>query len=66
MMRPHTLHFLTRSVLTYTITLYNKFLINYFVWETKYNLFSFIDFGTLNTKIATKRLDWLQFLRNIN
>ena len=26
----------------------------------------FIDFGTLNKKMPTKKLDWLQFTRKIN
>ena len=29
-------------------------------------MFPLVDFGTFNTKMAMERLDWLQFLRNIN
>ena len=29
-------------------------------------MFPSTDFGTLNMKMATERLDWLQFVRKIN
>jgi hypothetical protein len=42
----------------FPITLYNKFWL--FFLLRKQNMFPFIDFGTLNTKMVTKKLDCLQ------